>query len=208
MKALIVVDMQNDFMPKGPLGVAGAQTLVPVINRVLTKFSVAIASLDWHPSDHVSFAINHPGKKVGDSIEVEGEPQTLWPVHCVQNTPGAELVSTLNKDAFRAFFQKGVDPKIDSYSIFFDNAHLRQTGLESFLKGHGITEVYLAGIATDYCVLYSALDAIELGFTTYVITDACAGINLKEGDVDKSLKAIAASGGRIITSDELFRKAL
>jgi nicotinamidase/pyrazinamidase len=191
-------------MPGGALGVAGADKLVPIINRVLPCFSLSIATLDWHPKNHVSFAENHPGKNVGDTIQVEGFPQILWPVHCVENTPGASPVSGLERSKFQVEFHKGSDPKIDSYSAFFDNARKRSTGLEDFLNKNNVKEVYLAGVATDYCVLYSALDAIDLGFDVYIIQDACAGIDLQKGDIQKSLNAISAAGGRIIQSSDLL----
>ena len=207
MKALIVVDMQNDFMPGGALGVAGADKLIPIINRVLPYFSLCVATLDWHPKNHVSFAASHPGKNIGDTIQVEGFPQVLWPVHCVENTPGASPVSGLERSKFQAEFHKGSNPKIDSYSAFFDNARKRSTGLEDFLSKNNVKEVYLAGVATDYCVLYSALDAIDLGFDVYVIEDACAGIDLQKGDIQKSLNAISAAGGRIIKSADLQKSS-
>ena len=198
MKALIIVDLQNDFMPGGPLGVPEARELAPLINKLMDKFSLIIATQDWHPPHHCSFAKNHFGKKPGDTVQIKGGPQVLWPVHCVRDTPGAELVKELNKGPISSIFYKGTDESIDSYSAFFDNAHLRSTGLGDFLKSRNITEVYLAGVATDYCVLYSAIDALALGFKTFIILDACRGINLQPGNVDKALDQIIARGGKIV----------
>src|SRR5690242_8802274 len=134
MKALVIVDMQNDFMPHGALGIAHADELIEVINFLIPKFELVIASLDWHPADHVSFAQNHPGKKVGETIDIDGYEQILWPVHCVKETFGAELVQGLNKEGIHDYFHKGVDKKIDSYSAFFDNRRLKTTGLGEYLK--------------------------------------------------------------------------
>jgi len=205
LRALIIVDMQNDFMPNGPLGVSGANVLIPVINQLIPQFPLVIASQDWHPANHVSFADNHPGKKIGDIIEVAGYSQVLWPVHCVQNTVGAEIVPGLATKGIQAYFHKGTDPKVDSYSAFFDNARQRSTGLEDYLRSHKVTETYFVGVATDYCVLYSVFDAVDLGFSATMVLDACAGIDLNKGDVEKSLLAISAIGGKIIQSDALFR---
>ncbi|MBS0616288.1 MAG: bifunctional nicotinamidase/pyrazinamidase [Verrucomicrobia bacterium] len=203
MKALIIVDLQKDFMPGGPLGVPGADKLATLINPLMKKFPLVIATQDWHPLDHCSFAKNHPGKKVGESVKIKGISQVLWPVHCVRDTAGAELVEGLDKTPIASHFYKGTDQSIDSYSAFFDNAHLRSTGLSDYLKSRGVTDVYLAGVATDYCVLYSAIDAVDLGFKVYIIEDACRGINLQPGNIDKALAAIAARGGEIITSQKL-----
>lgn len=204
MKALIIVDLQNDFMPGGPLGVPGANELAPLINSLISKFNFIIASQDWHPQDHVSFASNHQGKKIGDLIDVNGLDQVLWPDHCVQNTEGSELISSLNKENITSLFYKGTDKNIDSYSVFFDNAHHKSTGLADFLKEHHVTDLYFVGVATEYCVLYSALDAIDLGFSVHVISDGCRGINLTAGEEEKAYRAIASKGGKIITSVDLL----
>ncbi len=203
MKALIIVDMQNDFMPSGPLGVKGADLLVAIINALIPKFKLVVASQDWHPLDHVSFAANHPGKKPGDHIKVEREDQVLWPVHCVRNTHGAELVAGLDKENIASSFYKGTDKNIDSYSVFFDNSRRKSTGLSDYLRSRGVTDVYFVGLATDYCVLYSALDAIDLGFFVHVIADACRPINLSSHDEQLALAGISAKGGKIITSHEV-----
>lgn len=203
MKALIVVDIENDFMPGGALGVPGADALIPVINALLPQFPLVVMVEDWHPHDHVSFAASHPGKKVGDRIKVKGHDQVLWPVHCVRNTEGAKIVADLDKDKIASFFYKGTDKEIDSYSAFFDNARLKSTGLAEYLKSRNVDEIYLAGVATDYCILYSALDALDLGFRVHVIIDACRPINLQPQDEQRAIDKITAKGGHIIKSRSL-----
>ncbi|HSX12075.1 MAG TPA: bifunctional nicotinamidase/pyrazinamidase [Rhabdochlamydiaceae bacterium] len=203
MKALLIVDMQNDFMPGGALPVPHGNALIPIINRLIPHFSHVIATQDWHPKDHVSFASNHPGKKPGDLIEVKGIKQILWPVHCVRNTKGAELVAGLKKESIASIFYKGSDKWVDSYSAFFDNARLRATGLEEYLKTRGINELYIAGVATDYCVLYSVLDALELGFKISVIQNACRGIDLKPHDEERALQKMEENGAVLISSAQL-----
>jgi nicotinamidase/pyrazinamidase len=200
MKALLIVDMQNDFMPGGPLAVPGADEIIPGINRLIPKFPLVVASQDWHPAGHCSFAASHPGKKEGEIVDVKGVLQILWPVHCVRNTKGAELVASLDQEAVASRFCKGTDQSIDSYSAFFDNAKRKSTGLGDFLRSRNVTDLYIAGVATDYCVLYSTLDALELGLTVYVITDCCRGLNIKPSDVDNALAAIKARGGKLLTS--------
>lgn len=204
MKALIVVDMQKDFMPEGALGVPGADRIVPLLNSLMEKFPLVLATKDWHPPDHMSFAANHPGKKVGDVVEVQGISQILWPIHCVRNTEGSEFSEGLISDLFVSVFYKGTDKWIDSYSAFFDNAHKRSTGLADFLQSRGVKEVYLAGVALDYCVLYSALDAVEMGFSTFILYDACRSIKLHPKDEEMALAAMSAKGVQIITSDEVL----
>ncbi len=203
MTALVIIDMQNDFMPGGALGVPGADELFPLINWLMPKFPLVLATQDWHPPDHVSFAENHPGKKPGDVVLVRGTPQILWPVHCVCHTSGAELVSGLNRELIKDVFFKGSDPEIDSYSAFFDNEQRKSTGLADYLHSQQVTHIFLVGVATDYCVLYSALDALSLGFAVTVIRDACRGIDLKEGDVDRSLALMQEKGAQIISSRSL-----
>jgi nicotinamidase/pyrazinamidase len=200
---LVIVDMQNDFMPGGALGVPNGNQVVPILNVLMPKFPLVVATQDWHPADHVSFAPNHPGKKVGDSIKVDQIDQILWPIHCVRNTHGAELISTLNRENIASFFFKGTDKNIDSYSAFFDNAHRKSTGLGDYLKSRGITDIYLAGVATDYCVLYSTMDAVDLGFTMHVIADACRAINLSPRDDERAFEAMRKKGAKVITSKDM-----
>ena len=203
MKALLVVDMQNDFMPGGPLGVPNANELVPIINALMMKFAIVIASKDWHPIDHVSFAVNHQKKKPGDSVEVKGIQQLLWPPHCIQHTKGAALVSGLNKERICSLVFKGTDKWIDSYSTFNDNAHLRSTGLMHYLHSRLITQLYICGVATDYCVLYSTLDALQEPLEVFVITDACRGIDVKPKDTERALATMKQKGAHLITSDKI-----
>lgn len=204
MNALVAVDLQNDFMPGGALPVSQGDVIVPVINKIQSMFALVVATRDWHPPNHGSFAVNHPGRSPGDHVLLSGVDQTLWPVHCVQHSPGAEFHSGFDRRRIERIFYKGIDPKIDSYSAFFDNAHQRQTGLDTFFKEHGVKEVYLAGLALDYCVLYSALDARKLGYQTFVVTDGCRGIELKVGDVECALEAMRDAGVHLIHSSSLL----
>jgi nicotinamidase/pyrazinamidase len=198
MKALIVVDIQNDFLPGGTLPVPRGDEIIPVANELQEQFDLVLATQDWHPPNHGSFAANHPGKKPGDRIMLDGIEQILWPVHCVQNTKGAEFAPRLNTKQVARVFQKGTDSKIDSYSAFFDNAHRRATGLGDYLKQRSVNDVYLLGLALDYCVKYSALDARELGFNTHVIVDACRGIALEAGDLDRALNEMKRAGAALL----------
>ncbi|MGB7538733.1 MAG: bifunctional nicotinamidase/pyrazinamidase [Anaerolineales bacterium] len=202
MKALILVDIQNDFCPGGSLAVPDGDAVVPVANRVQRQFGLVVATQDWHPRGHGSFASTH-GKPVYSILPIHGAPQTLWPDHCVQGTHGAELVSALDRARIARIFPKGTDPEIDSYSGFLDADHKHSTGLADYLRGRGVDEVYIAGLATDYCVKYTALDAAQLGFRTHVIEDACRGVNLNPGDSEDALKAMRAAGVRIMTSEEI-----
>ena len=203
MKALLIVDMQNDFMPGGALGVPGADQLVPLINVLMKQFDYVIATQDWHPKDHMSFTINQGGAKEGEVIETAGIQQVLWPVHCVQNSSGAEVVTGLDVSKIDHVIRKGTDRWIDSYSTFFDNAHRKKTSLADYLFSKGVDTIYLVGVATDYCVYYSALDALDLGFKVFVIQDGCCGIDLHEGDIDKALQMLNEKGAQIVSSDTL-----
>jgi nicotinamidase/pyrazinamidase len=203
MKALIVTDMQNDFMPGGALGVPSANEILPMINALIVKFPLVVAVMDWHPFDHMSFVTSHPGKKIGDRIRVGDIDQILWPVHCVSHTYGSELAPLLDKENFECIFYKGTDKNIDSYSAFFDNARRKSTYLGDYLKQRGVSEIFLTGVATEYCILYSVMDAIDLGFRVYVIVDACRPINLNPRDEQHALEAMAAKGAEIILSSRL-----
>jgi len=205
MKALIIVDLQNDFMPGGALGVPNGDQIIPLINALMPHFSLVLATQDWHPPDHVSFAAQHPGKKVGDIIDAKGIPQILWPTHCVRNTHGAELVSSLNKESIESVFYKGTDKWIDSYSAFFDNARRRSTGLGEYLQTRKIKDITIAGLATDYCVLYSTIDALDLGLSVTVVEDACRGINLQPSDVKDAFAEMKEKGAHLILSNEILR---
>jgi nicotinamidase/pyrazinamidase len=205
MKALLITDVQYDFLPGGALAVAGGDQVIPVINRLMDQFDLVVATQDWHPVDHGSFASQHAGKKPGDQILLEGIPQTLWPDHCVQGTHGAALHPGLRLDRIDRIFRKGVDRWVDSYSIFFDAARRRETGLETYLKAHHVTELYVVGLATDYCVKFSVLDACDLGFKTYCVEDGCRGVELQPGDSKRALEAMRAAGAQIIQSADLVK---
>ena len=203
MNALIIVDLQNDFLPVGALPVPHGDEVIPLANELQQRFALVLATQDWHPPDHGSFAPNHPGKKPGDRIILDGIEQILWPVHCVQNTHGAEFAPSFDTSRIARVFHKGIDPRIDSYSTFFDNAHRRSTGLGEYLKERSVKNVYLLGLALDYCVKYSALDARQVGFNTYVIVDACRGIGLDPGDLDHALDEMKRAGTILLESGAL-----
>jgi len=200
MNTLIIVDLQSDFLPNGALPVPRGDEVIPLANELQSRFELIVATQDWHPADHGSFAANHPGKKPGDRIMLDGIEQILWPVHCVQNTPGAQFTAWLDTKRIGRVFQKGTDPKIDSYSAFFDNAHRRSTGLGDYLKERSVTDVYLVGLALDYCVKYSALDARQLGLNAHVVVDACHGIALDPGDLDRALDEMKRAGATLLES--------
>jgi nicotinamidase/pyrazinamidase len=202
MNALILVDIQYDFCPGGSLAVPDGDAVVPVANRLQKQFELVVATQDWHPRGHGSFASTH-GKAVYAVIPIHGAPQTLWPDHCVQGTHGAELVSALDRARIARIFQKGTDPEIDSYSGFLDADHKHSTGLADYLRERGVDEVSIAGLATDYCVKYTALDAARLGFRTHVIVDGCRGVNIHPGDSEDALKEMRAAGVRISKSEDI-----
>ncbi|MBI5818169.1 MAG: bifunctional nicotinamidase/pyrazinamidase [Verrucomicrobia bacterium] len=206
MKALIVVDIQNDFLPGGALAVPGGDAVIPVVNRLQPAFPLVVATQDWHPADHGSFAASHAGKKVFEQIELNGLAQTLWPVHCVQHTQGAALAGTLSRDRIARVFPKGTDAGIDSYSGFFDNGHRKSTGLGEWLKAQGVAEVFVCGLATDYCVKFTALDAAEMGFKTHLIEDASRGVNLRPGDVEKAIEEAKRAGIVVVQSAHLLKQ--
>jgi nicotinamidase/pyrazinamidase len=200
---LILVDLQNDFLPGGALAVPHADEVIPLADELQRRFDLVVATKDWHPPDHGSFAANHKGKKPGDRIILDGIEQILWPVHCVQNTQGAEFASSFDTSRIAHVFHKGTERNIDSYSTFFDNAHRRHTGLAHYLEKRSIKEIYLMGLALDYCVKYSALDARQLGLTTYVILDGCRGIELEPGDIDRALEEMKRAGAILLKSSDL-----
>ena len=204
MKALILVDIQNDFLPGGALGVPHGDEVVPVANRVSRQFDLVVATQDWHPPDHGSFAANHPGRKVSDVIDLHSLRQILWPVHCVQNTRGAEFAPGLDVSRVARVFRKGTDPTIDSYSGFFDNGHRRSTGLADYLRERGVDEVFVLGIATDYCVKFTALDAVQrAGLEVTLVEDGCRGVNLRPGDVEAAVDEMRRAGVKVVRSSEL-----
>ena len=173
MRTLIVVDVQNDFVEGGALAVPGGGEVVAVINALQPGFDLVVATQDWHPPNHASFAANHPGRQPFDTVDLHGLPQTLWPAHCVQGTPGADFAPGLDRARWERVFQKGADPEVDSYSGFFDNGHRRATGLGDYLRARGVEEVTVVGLATDYCVKFTALDARGLGLRVRLVAAAC-----------------------------------
>ena len=204
MKALLVIDIQNDFLPGGALEVNDGDRIISVINKIIKKFDLVIATQDWHPADHKSFASQHEGKNPGDMIKLKDLDQILWPDHCIQGTNGAEFSKNLDLSKIKKIFVKGTDREIDSYSGFFDNGHLRSTGLGDYLITSFVDEVFIVGLATDYCVKYTVLDSIEEGFKTYVIADATKAVNLKLDDYTNSLEEMKQAGAIIINSKEFL----
>ena len=204
MKALIIVDLQNDFVMGGSLAVPAGEEIIPLVNRLQDHFDLIVATQDWHPRDHGSHATNHPGRDPGDVIELAGRRQILWPAHCVQDTEGADFVPGLRKHRWAAVFQKGTDPAVDSYSGFFDNGKQRATGLGDYLRERGITDVYILGLATHCCVRFTALDAVSLKFRTFVVLDACRGVDLEPGDVGNAVGEMRQAGVRILTAEKVF----
>ena len=197
MRVLLLVDLQNDFMPGGALAVPDGDAVVAVANRLQPEYDMVVATQDWHPAHHGSFAANHPGREPGQVIDLDGVDQILWPVHCVQGTDGAAFHRDLDRGRIAEVFRKGTDPRIDSYSTFFDNARRRSTGLDAYLRHRGALSVDLMGLATDYCVKYSALDARELGFDVRILMEGCRGIDLEDGDVDRAVAEMRRAGVEI-----------
>ena len=201
MKALLLIDIQYDFLPNGALAVPSGDSIIPIVNNIQDRFDLVVATQDWHPKGHKSFASSHAGKQVFEQIELQGLPQVLWPDHCVQGTSGANLSDAVNWNRTEAIFRKGTSLEIDSYSGFYDNGHLKATGLSNYLKGRGVTDVYVAGLAADYCVYFTAKDALHEGFNTFVIEDATKAIS-EDGFV-QAKKDLQDKGGHIVQSSVL-----
>jgi nicotinamidase/pyrazinamidase len=202
MKALLLIDIQNDFLPGGRLAVPEGDAIIPLVNALQPHFNLVVATQDWHPANHQSFASSHAGRSQFEEIDLHGLPQVLWPDHCTWASAGAELAPALHPERIEAIFRKGTNFEIDSYSAFFDNGHRKSTGLADYLRGLGVTDVYLAGLAGDYCVYYSALDALTAGFSTYVITDATRAISA-EG-FRTALADLQAKGAHLLESSSLL----
>ncbi|MBV6641179.1 MAG: bifunctional nicotinamidase/pyrazinamidase [Cyclobacteriaceae bacterium] len=195
MHALILVDIQNDFLPGGSLEVKAGDEIIPYINGIMADFDIVVATQDWHPMDHGSFASNHPGKNIGEVIKLEGLDQILWPDHCIQHSKGAEFSRDLDMHRVQMIFHKGTDPKIDSYSGLYDNGHLKSTGLGEYLKAEGVTEVTCVGLAADYCLKFTALDAVKkFGFKTHVPVKGTKAVNINPDDFAKSLEEMKKAG--------------
>ncbi len=200
MKALLLVDVQNDFMPFGALPVPDGDAVVAVANALMPQFGLVVASQDWHPAGHGSFASAHQGRMPGDVTDLAGLPQVFWPDHCVQNAPGASFHSGLDVAGIHHVVRKGTDSAIDSYSAFFDNGHRQDTGLSSYLRQHGVDGIVVLGLATDYCVKYSVLDARGLGLEVAVVREGCRAVELAPGDAEAAFAVMRTSGARIVTS--------
>lgn len=200
--ALIVVDLQNDFCPGGALAVAGGDAVVPLVNRVARAFGVRVYTQDWHSPDHGSFAASHPGAEAFSLTEMAYGPQVLWPTHCVQGTPGAAFHPDLDTAPADLILRKGFRPHVDSYSAFFENDRTTPTGLAGYLRERGVASVWLAGLATDFCVAYSALDAVRLGFAVTLIEDACREIDL-DGSHAAALARMGDAGVEFARSGDL-----
>ena len=203
MRALLLIDIQNDFLPGGRLAVADGDAIIPLVNDLQARFDLVVATQDWHPLGHQSFASSHAGRAPFEQIDLHGLPQVLWPDHCTQASAGAELAASLRTERVEAIFRKGTSAEIDSYSAFFDNGHRKSTGLANYLRGRGVTVVYVAGLAGDYCVYYSALDALAAGFETHVIVDAIRAIS---ADGFRAAQAdLQAKGAHLVESQAVLR---
>ena len=192
--ALILVDLQNDFLPGGALAVADGDATVVAANARMSDYEIVVATQDWHPAGHLSFAANHDGKSEYEQIDLGGLPQTLWPVHCVQGTEGAAFAPGLQTSKITKVFQKGMDASVDSYSGFFDNGRRQSTGLGEWAREEGIEAFHVLGLATDYCVKFTALDARSLGFEVTLLAEGCRGVDLNEGDVAAAIEEMRRAG--------------
>ncbi|MEY4582752.1 MAG: nicotinamidase [Pseudomonadota bacterium] len=203
MRALILVDIQNDFCPGGALAVPNGDAVVAIANRLTPHFECVVTTQDSHPADHQSFAAQHAPKQPYEMVDLHGLPQVLWPVHCVTGSRGWEFHPALSLQHVQQNFPKGTDREIDSYSGFFDNGQRKATGLGDYLKARGVTSVYALGLATDYCVKATAIDAKRLGFETFVIEDGCRAVNLKTGDDEAAKAELRANGVTLVRSEDL-----
>ena len=203
MKALLIVDIQNDFCPGGALAVPGGDKIVPVINKLIDKFDAIIQTQDWHPEGHSSFASSHEGKNPYDTIEMEYGTQVLWPDHCVQGSEGADFHPNLNIKKSQVIIRKGFRKEIDSYSTFFENDQKTTTGLTGYLNQRDITDLYTVGLATDFCVKWSILDGIDEGFTMHIVEDAVKGIDL-DGSIEQAWKEMKEKGVKVTSSEEIL----
>jgi len=206
MNALLLVDLQNDFLPGGALAVPHSQDVLPVANAAIDRFAqvghLIVATQDFHPPHHRSFASQHPGKTPGDVIDLHGHPQVLWPDLWVQGTPGAVFAQALNTTAIHKVFPKGTDPAIDSYSGFFDNDHQTATGLGGYLHAQNITDLTVLGLATDYCVKATVLDALALGFNVTLLPEGIRGVDLTPGDSERAIGQMQRAGARTLQPEE------
>jgi len=202
-KALILVDIQQDFLPGGSLAVPEGDAVVPVANQSMKAFDLILATQDWHPADHRSFASQHQGRKPGDVIQWKGFSQILWPDHCVQHTSGADFAPGLKVDKINHIFLKGTLKDMDSYSGFFDNGHINATGMGDFLQANHVRDVTILGLATDYCVKFTVLDACDLGLSVCIIQEGIRGVELEKGDCERALSQMKDAGANIISIHDL-----
>ncbi|SZD71842.1 nicotinamidase/pyrazinamidase [Candidatus Ornithobacterium hominis] len=177
MKTLLIIDIQNDFLPGGALAVAGGDEIIPYINRIVSDYDLVVATQDWHPPQHKSFASQHVGKKAFESIAWQGNTEILWPDHCVQGTEGAEFSKALEIPQVAAIFRKGMNPEVDSYSAFYDNHHQKSTHLAEYLKAQNVMSIDVVGLAADFCVYYTILDALDEGFEVNLHSQGTKEIN-------------------------------
>lgn len=204
MKALLIIDVQNDFCPGGNLAVPDGDTVVPIINTLIDRFDIIIQTQDWHPSDHSSFASNHPEKNPYETVELAYGTQVLWPDHCIQNSKGAEFHPKLNTKKTQVIIRKGFRKDIDSYSTFYENDKITTTGLRGYLKERGVKELFVTGLATDFCVKWSILDGLEAGFKMFLVQDAVKGIDLN-GSLQIALDEMKEKGAVFVTSDRISK---
>ena len=197
---LILVDVQNDFCEDGALPVKGASDILPTLNELQSRYDIVVATQDWHPEGHLSFASSHEGKQPMDVINLEGVEQVLWPDHCVQSSKGADFRGGLDLRNVRTIVRKGMDPSVDSYSGFRDNLSTTDTGLAGLLRELGVVEVHLGGLATDFCVYFTGMDALERGFQASILLDACRGLDHPRGSLEEKLDIFRRSGGKVILS--------
>jgi nicotinamidase/pyrazinamidase len=206
--ALIVVDIQNDFLPGGALAVHEGHQTVAEANAAMGLFDLVVATQDWHPPEHGSFASNHAGRKPGEWIDLEGLKQVLWPVHCVAESEGARFAASLNESRFDAVFRKGTRAEVDSYSGFFDNGRRWDTGLARWLRGRGVERVGVLGLATDYCVKFTLLDALTEGFAADLLLFGCRPVDLSPGDGQRAVEEMRARGARIFSDLEALKRGV
>lgn len=202
MKVLVLADIQNDFLPGGSLAVPSGDEIIPVVNELQNYFELVVATQDWHPFNHKSFASQHPGQKQFDTISLNGMQQILWPDHCVQGSSGANFPAELNMNKVETIFRKGTNPDIDTYSGFYDNGHRKSTGLAHYLRGKNAEEIYLVGLAGDICVFYTGMDSLMEGFKTYMIKDAVRPLDAN--NFKKTNETFLEKGGKLITSKDII----
>jgi len=205
MKALIVVDVQNDFFEGGALAVPQSNSIIPFVNQLINHFDLVVFTQDWHPANHKSFASNHEGKNPFEVIDLHGIPQILWPSHCVQNTFGAQFKTEIEFPSNAIIIQKGTDTEVDSYSGFYDNQKRHATGLGDFLSKPRVTEVYVCGLATDYCVKYTTIDSVNEGITTYLVADATKAVNAQPNDYENAINEMKINKVRIVNTADICR---